>query len=306
VDSDVTGVARVLAEHALLFLALGTVIIVAAVGAVIGTVRVASRVQRRLNHLWPWFSSQARRIPAVGRLVSAVDRLLPRGHVALHLLLGLIAMAAVASFVIIAREVAGGSAVAAFDHEFAAALHDNSSPRWRQAFSVVTRFGSVMVLAIATVVVAAILLIRRRYVMAAGWIIAQAGGGILVTTLKNHFERERPSLPDVHLLASGWSFPSGHATGTFVFFGMGAYLLFRLSRSWTADAAAIAAATGWCLTMAFSRLYLGVHFASDVIAGLIAAAAWVAVCISGVEAGLRRSSVDRVERFESASEEHAA
>ena len=305
-DSDVTEVARLLAEHALILLALGTIIIAGAVAAVIGVVRVARRLQRRFSHLSPWLASYARRTPAVGRLVPAVSSLWPTSYVTVHLLLGAIAIAAVTGFVMIAKEVAVGTTVAAFDHEFAAALHANSSPAWRQAFSVVTQFGSVLVMAVATTIVAALLLIRRHYVMAAGWIIAQAGGGILVTTLKHTFERERPALPDVHLLASGWSFPSGHAAGTFVFFGMGAYLLSRLSRSWTAHAAVIAAAAAWCLIMGFSRLYLGVHFVSDVVAGLITATAWVAICISGVEAGLRRSAAFRGTRPDDALQENAA
>jgi undecaprenyl-diphosphatase len=282
------------------------VMIVAAVAAVIGAVRAASRLQRRLKHIWPWLASLVRRIPAIDRLAPAIRSMLPTGYVTVHLLLGVIAIAAVAGFVVIAREVAGGTSVATFDHEFAAALHDNSSPGWRRTFSFVTRLGSVLVVAAATTVVAILLLVRRRYVMAVGWIIAQAGGGMLVTTLKNTFERERPALPDVQLLASGWSFPSGHAAGTFVFCGMGAYLLSRLSHSWPAHAAVIAAGGAWCLIMGFSRLYLGVHFVSDVVAGLIAATAWVAVCISGVEAGLRRSSVSPVERSEGLTRVNAA
>jgi undecaprenyl-diphosphatase len=55
-----------------------------------------------------------------------------------------------------------------------------------------------------------------------------------------------------------------------------------------AAALVIALAVAWCVVMSFSRLYLGVHFASDVIAGMCAGAAWVAVCVSGFEIVRRR------------------
>ena len=71
--------------------------------------------------------------------------------------------------------------------------------------------------------------------------------------------------------------------GTFIFCGLGAYLLLRGVRSWTATAVVVTASLVWCLMMGFSRLYLGAHFASDVVAGLLAGAAWVAVCVSVME-----------------------
>ena len=52
----------------------------------------------------------------------------------------------------------------------------------------------------------------------------------------------------------------------------------------------VAAAFAWCLVMGFTRLYLGVRFVSDVVAGLIAATAWVAVWVSGIEVALRGSN----------------
>jgi undecaprenyl-diphosphatase len=122
-----------------------------------------------------------------------------------------------------------------------------------------------------------------------GWVAAHAGGGLLNLTLKRAFERTRPEFADPLLAASSWSFPSGHAMGTFILCGLGCYLVLREMRSWTAAAAVVMLATSWCLIMAFSRLYLGVHFASDVVAGLVAGAAWVAVCVSAFEVVRRRA-----------------
>ena len=65
-------------------------------------------------------------------------------------------------------------------------------------------------------------------------------------------------------------------------------LLVRHVRSWTTSAGFFAVALVWCVMMAFSRLYLGSHFASDVIAGLVAGGAWVAICASALEVAARR------------------
>jgi len=214
----------------------------------------------------------------------------PTRYVALHLILGLIATAAIVGFMVIAEEVVAGRAIAAFDLAFADALRTNTSPRWQQIFLVITALGSTPLLLATSAAIGGGLLLRRYYVLAVGWIIGQAGGPILNVMLKNAFERTRPEFADAFLVTPSWSFPSGHAMNTFVFCGLGVYVLLRFMRSGTAIAAVVAVAFAWCLVMGFTRLYLGVHFLSDVVAGLIAATAWVAVCVSGIAVALRRSN----------------
>ena len=231
-----------------------------------------------------------KRIPVVGPALAGARVVAPTRYVALHLTLGLVATAAIMAFVVMSEEVMGGRAIAAFDLAFSDALRDHTSARWQQVFRVVTAFGSTELLLAASATVAVALLIGRYYVLAMGWIIGQAGSPILNVMLKNAFERTRPEFADAFLITPSWSFPSGHAMNTFVFCGLGAYVLLRFTRSWTTMAGGVAAALAWSLVIGFTRLYLGVHFVSDVIAGLIAATAWVAVCVSGIEVALRRTN----------------
>jgi membrane-associated phospholipid phosphatase len=207
-------------------------------------------------------------------------------YLAVHLALGFVAIVAVIGLLIIVQQVAAESAMAKFDQKVATALHEGATPRWTSVFRTVTILGTGWVLGIASGVVGLGLLFKRRFILALGWIVAQVGAVTLVKVIKALVERTRPGLTD--FLASGWSFPSGHATRTAVFCGMIAYLVYRLTRSRTATAISAVAGIIWSLLMAFSRVYLGAHFASDVVAGLLVAAAWLAVCVWTLELTLRR------------------
>jgi membrane-associated phospholipid phosphatase len=288
-DHEVERTARFLATHALLLLGVGIMAAVAAVAAIIGAARLAARVRpvadRRIQML-------GERIPQLEFLRQGVGRIrgaVPSAYLALHLALGLLMAVAVAVFATLAEEALARGDLAAFDLAFARALHDTRTAEWERAFSVVSWFGARQTLAVATALVAIPLLLRRQILLALAWVAAQAGGGLLNRVLKESFERSRPEFADPVLAASSWSFPSGHAMGTFIFFGVGCYLLVRNNQSWTAAAVVVTASASWCVVMAFSRLYLGVHYASDVIAGLLAGVAWVAVCVSALEALRRRN-----------------
>ena len=279
-----------LAAHAVLLLGLGLALGLAALAAVAGAVWWLRRHQSAIRARVAAMVLAVRRVEPIDRWLTRSSALVPNAYLAAHLVLGLALTAAVAVFVVIAEEVAGGGDIVAFDLALAQALRDAATPGWERFFAVVTWFGSGRVLALATAVVAVHLTRAGKGRIAAGFAAAQAGGGILTVVLKETFERTRPAFADPAQVVMGWSFPSGHAMGTFIFVGLGAYLLLRETGSWTKAAAVAAAALAWCIGMAFSRLYLGVHFASDVVAGLVAGVAWVAVCASAFEVVRRRAS----------------
>ena len=202
----------------------------------------------------------------------------------IQLALGLVLVAAVAAFAVIAEDILRAGDIAAADLIIANALQSTTSPGWERFFRIVTWFGSREMLFVGASIVAVVVFAKYGVLLAAGWVVSQLGGALLNVALKQSFARARPEHADALLAATSWSFPSAHAMNTFVLVGLGAYLLVRGVRSVAAASVAVALAVVWCLMMGFSRIYLGVHFASDVVAGLLAGTAWVAICISVMEA----------------------
>ncbi|HVR41843.1 MAG TPA: phosphatase PAP2 family protein [Thermoanaerobaculia bacterium] len=122
---------------------------------------------------------------------------------------------------------------------------------------------------------------------AAYLVLTTAVGGLINLAMKSHFARERPDLSAALRSASGFSFPSGHAMGATVVFGALSYLAFRALPSWKAKSGALALAVATILAISASRNYLGVHWITDVGAGIAAGTLWVVSITTAYEA-LRR------------------
>ncbi|MCL5057389.1 MAG: phosphatase PAP2 family protein [Actinobacteria bacterium] len=114
--------------------------------------------------------------------------------------------------------------------------------------------------------------------------ISFAGGGLLSYALKNIFHRARPDIQ--HLVnAGGYSFPSGHAMISATFYGMLGYLIWLNLRERNKPSWYVAVVTAiFIVSIGISRIYLGVHFPSDVAAGFAAGGAWLTACIIGLNA----------------------
>jgi undecaprenyl-diphosphatase len=156
-------------------------------------------------------------------------------------------------------------------------------------FFWITTCGNTDTLALLSLVVAVILtgqmLWRRRYEsLAAFWIIATAGVGLLNLELKNAFGRARP----FNAPAAGWSFPSGHSMGSFVVYGMLAYVIVLSIRRPRLRNALVFTLALLVLAIGFSRVYLGAHWPSDVIGGFMAGTVWLTLCVCGNEFARRR------------------
>ena len=270
--------AEFLAAHALLLFGIGLVLSALAVLAIVASVRWLSAV---LDHL-RWMLSQHPSLTAIitGLSVPPRARNVAAG-VLVYLIFGLVSAAAIAVFVATAEEVVGGGEMAVFDVAFGQALRRAGSPEWEEFFARVSRLGTPDVVFGATVAGAVALMVRGQRATASVWLASQAGTAVLVMVLKALFARTRPDFMD-SAVETTWSFPSGHAMATLVLVAMACSVLLRSVRSWAVAGILVTLAATWTLLMAFSRLYLGVHFASDVVAGLSAGLAWVCICVAAL------------------------
>jgi undecaprenyl-diphosphatase len=163
-----------------------------------------------------------------------------------------------------------------FDANVRHSIHSISSPGVTQLLSAITFLGSQAVVIVASGCFAILMLWNRRRDRAMLVVATIAGAEVLLSILKNHFHRQRPDPFFDERLPPSYSFPSGHALLSFCCYGLlaalgGASLRGRIRWLIRICAAALILAIG------LSRIYLGVHYPTDVIAGYLAAMAWTAV-----------------------------
>lgn len=148
-------------------------------------------------------------------------------------------------------------------------------PRWlRSAMLDVTAIGGISVLTALTVIVTGYLLMTRKVAMAALVAVAVSGGALVSTMLKGTFNRPRPDIVPHLVEVHTTSFPSGHAMNSAVVFLTLGALLARTHETYAVRAYIIAVSILLTLTIGFSRVYLGVHWPSDVLAGWVVGGAW--------------------------------
>lgn len=121
-----------------------------------------------------------------------------------------------------------------------------------------------------------------------GWLLALLlsvpGGLLLNVAVKNLVRRPRPHFDDALLTLNTYSFPSGHTAGATVFYGFLAVFLFAHVHDRPRRIAIATAAAGMVLLVGVSRMYLGVHFFTDVLGAIVEGVLWLAACLGGVQA----------------------
>ncbi|CAN5890098.1 hypothetical protein BH11GEM1_BH11GEM1_18840 [soil metagenome] len=197
----------------------------------------------------------------------------------------IIAVAATVAFASFAEHVLAGG-TQAFDVAILQWLHGHQSKALTAVMVEMTYLGTGTVV-IVIVGVAALFLWHTEHKHSARLLLAATIGNILLDgTLKLVYHRPRPSLFAWQTTAVSSSFPSGHAMSATVVYGTVAYLLMRLQKHRWAKMLTLSTAILLILLICLTRLYLGVHYPSDVLGGIIVGLAWASFCMATLEASL--------------------
>lgn len=205
----------------------------------------------------------------------------------------LVSLVAVLAVLVLAGWALGALVIPLTGGVDAAALHalrSHEDGHLITAMEVVTRLGSGLTVSAIGVPVAAVLLWRGRSLDALLPVLSTLGAMLLVQTVKLLVSRPRPTDPLIHTGTA--SFPSGHSGNAVAFYGSLALLVVISTRRRGMRAAAVVSACVIILAVGFSRLALGVHYPSDVLAGYLLCGLWVGAVLTAYRAVSRGSSAE--------------
>jgi undecaprenyl-diphosphatase len=159
-----------------------------------------------------------------------------------------------------------------FDRPIQMFVHGNVTPLFDALMYFFTTAGSALVLVPLVVVVFGLLMRRRKHAPATFWAVSVAGAALINFLAKQAFGRVRPDLWISRVHETTYSFPSGHAMSTMAVVTALTFLLWKTRWKW----AALVAGAVFVFLVGLSRVYWGVHYPSDILAGWAASLAWVA------------------------------
>ena len=191
-------------------------------------------------------------------------------------------------FLLIAWNVSARGALAALDTRLADWLHAHATAPLTAVMLAVTHLNSTFAIGVWSALFAGVLArLRERY-----WILtlglAVGGAMLLNLVLKQAYERARPRFEEPLIALETFSFPSGHTAAAVAFYGVLAAFLVSRFYDTRRRAACVGAALAAVALVAFSRLYLGAHYLSDVVAAVCSSTAWLVLCLAFGHALVRK------------------
>lgn len=225
-----------------------------------------------------------RRYPRASRWLS---RRLDSGHPAGLLLTGGIvtALLLIAGFVSLAKDVLLRDEIVDLDQVLIQIVYGLRTDVQTDFFRFVTYMGGIEAMAVLLLLITALAWKHRLLPLAFG--AALAAAVTITQSLKLVFGRLRPDEALRLVIETGFSFPSGHSFVATIMYGLAGYVLFRTARSQLAQLAAIAGAVTMIILVGSSRVYLGVHFPSDVLASVLFGSALLCLLVTVIEINQR-------------------
>lgn len=272
-------------------------------GATVGALFVLLII---LARLWSWLVQHEREIRAqwqgfitrpgiasfrrrfVRQIEFIEDRLTPGGYLGLHLTIGA-AMVLLSGwwFGGIVQDLLAHDPLVTIDYRLAAWFNEHATPPLTRVASAVTFIASGPFLTTVAVVTALAMIWRRAWHRVAMLILAVGGGSLLNVGVKHLFHRPRPVVEHPLATLHTYSFPSGHTTEATLFYGLLAFFIVQLVQRWRWRVLAPLIAAFVILMVALSRLYLGLHYLSDVMGAMALGIMWLAISVTAVEINRR-------------------
>jgi undecaprenyl-diphosphatase len=229
-----------------------------------------------------------------------MKRFSPKEEMGLQFTIGIVLiLCAALAFGEIAEDVVEGDTITLIDVQLAHWFRAHATAGFTHLMLFVTHWNGIAGSSVMGALLALWFWRRKAHYWLVVVLVAVPGGMLLNVALKHIFRRARPSLEDPLLTLSTYSFPSGHTAAATVFYGLLACYLLRRVQAWPARAAIVVACCLMVGLVALSRMYLGVHYLSDVLAATAEGAAWLATCITAVST-LQRRRMARLQGREAA------
>ena len=210
-------------------------------------------------------------------------RLSPQGYMGLHLTVGVIVILLAGwCFTELVEEIAEGD-FARLDEGAVALVQSYGNPAVVRAASVISWFGSVAFLTIASFAATLVFAWKRWFDAILGLALTMLGGSLLNMLLKQLFQRARPVFDQPLVDLTSFAFPSGHTMGATLFYMFIAAVVAYAMKSNRIRLLAFGCAALIVVLIGATRIYLGAHFFTDVLGAIVAALAWLAFCWTAVE-----------------------
>lgn len=258
---------------------------------------------KRREEIYAWFKNKTVALISNPHIIGFIghhpkfvafisERLSPTSYLGLHLTVGL-AISAVFIWILsgITEDILTGDPFVVVDQWVVNQILHFRSPLVTDTMLIVTQLGGWKVITVGSILIIIYLAVRKRIDRLLCYVAAILGGNFLFLTLKMTIHRVRPISETSLINVAGWSFPSGHSVMSVIFYGMLSYFILRETQSWRLRVFAALTALFVVFLIGFSRIYLQVHYLSDVVAGYAGGFFWLSICLTGLEVYKKKAKI---------------